>query len=91
MPAREITGLNYLLPSDPCPYPSHYNMVQNTIPTFELHKLSNQFYAFSALLSSYENKKTISHYENTKILSTKAIPKSTTKSVYRTSNDEHHL
>ena len=24
-------------------------------------------------------------------LSTKAIPKSTTKSVYRTSNDEHHL
>ncbi|KAG5099496.1 hypothetical protein JHK82_044548 [Glycine max] len=44
MPAREITGLNYLLPSDPCPYPSHYNMVQNTIPTFELHKLSNQFY-----------------------------------------------
>ena len=44
MQAREITGLNYLLPSDPCPYPGHYSMVQNTIPTFELHKLSNQFY-----------------------------------------------
>ncbi|KAL5167502.1 6-phosphogluconate dehydrogenase, decarboxylating 3 [Glycine soja] len=44
MQAREITGLNYLLPSDPCPYPGHYSMVQNTIPTFQLHKLSNQFY-----------------------------------------------
>ncbi|KAL5179379.1 Protein SUPPRESSOR OF PHYA-105 1 [Glycine soja] len=42
--ATKIIGLNYLLPLDPCPYPSHYSMVQNTIPTFELHKLSNQFY-----------------------------------------------
>lgn len=44
MQAREITGLNYILPSDPCPFPSHYNMIENTIPTFQLHKLSNQFY-----------------------------------------------
>ncbi|KAG5001274.1 hypothetical protein AAZX31_08G248200 [Glycine max] len=41
MQAREITGLNYLLPPDPC---FNYSMVQNTIPTFQLHKLSNQFY-----------------------------------------------
>ncbi|KAL9297352.1 hypothetical protein ACSQ67_023248 [Phaseolus vulgaris] len=46
MQASEITGLNYLLPSDPCPYPGHYSMTQNTIPTFQLHKLSNQFYGF---------------------------------------------
>ncbi|KAG4915253.1 NDR1/HIN1-like protein 6 [Glycine max] len=42
--AREITKLNYLLLSDPCPHPGHYNMVQNTTPIFQLHKLSNQFY-----------------------------------------------
>lgn len=46
MQGREITGLNYLLPSDPYPYPSHCSMTQNTIPTFQLHKLSNQFYGF---------------------------------------------
>ncbi|XP_027353032.1 uncharacterized protein LOC113863596 [Abrus precatorius] len=46
MQAREITGLNYLLPSDTPPYPSHYTMIQNNIPTFQIHKLSNQFYGF---------------------------------------------
>ncbi|RDX90739.1 Basic leucine zipper 43, partial [Mucuna pruriens] len=44
MQGREMTGLNYLLPSDPCPFPGHYSMIQNNIPTFQLHKLSSQFY-----------------------------------------------
>ncbi|KAJ1406474.1 Basic-leucine zipper domain [Sesbania bispinosa] len=46
MQASEITGLNYLLPSDPSPYPGLYSMIQNNIPTFQLQKFSNQFYGF---------------------------------------------
>ncbi|OIW07278.1 hypothetical protein TanjilG_08393 [Lupinus angustifolius] len=42
MQTKEITGLNYLLPSDPSPYPN--SMIQNNIPTFQLQKFSNQFY-----------------------------------------------
>ncbi|KAK7295569.1 hypothetical protein RJT34_18479 [Clitoria ternatea] len=47
MQAREITELNYLLPSETSPYPiSHYNMIQNNMATFQLQRLSNQFYGF---------------------------------------------
>ncbi|KAK7340736.1 hypothetical protein VNO77_21447 [Canavalia gladiata] len=46
MQAREITGLNYLVPLETPPYPGHYNMIQNNISTFQLQKLSNQFYGF---------------------------------------------
>ncbi|XP_061344287.1 basic leucine zipper 43-like [Gastrolobium bilobum] len=50
MQAREITELNYLLPSDPSPYQGHYNnMIQTNIPTFQLQKFSNQFYGFQNL------------------------------------------
>ncbi|KAL2329749.1 hypothetical protein Fmac_017330 [Flemingia macrophylla] len=57
MQAREITGLNYLLSSDPYPYPTHYSMIENTIPTFQLHKLSNsnQFYGL-------QNTKMVEHF-----------------------------
>ncbi|KAK7394336.1 hypothetical protein VNO78_14859 [Psophocarpus tetragonolobus] len=41
-----MTGVNYLLPSDASPYPGHYSMVENSIPIFEVHKLSNQLYGF---------------------------------------------
>lgn len=46
MQTREITGLNYLLPSDTSPYPSNYSMIQTNIPTFQLQKFSNQLYGF---------------------------------------------
>ena len=44
---REITGLNYFLPSDTSLYQGHYTMIHNNTPTFQPHKFSsNQFYGF---------------------------------------------
>ncbi|XP_020234398.1 basic leucine zipper 43 [Cajanus cajan] len=51
MQTREVSGLNYLLPSNPCPYPpNNYTMIQNNnIPTFQFPRFSNQ------LLYGYNN------------------------------------
>ncbi|XP_061367811.1 basic leucine zipper 43-like [Gastrolobium bilobum] len=46
MQAREVTGFNYLLPSNPSPYQTNYTMVQNNIPTFQSHRITNQLYGF---------------------------------------------
>ncbi|XP_027359166.1 basic leucine zipper 43-like [Abrus precatorius] len=50
MQAREISGLNYLLPSNPSssPYPSNnYTMIQNNIPTFQFQRFPNQLYGYN--------------------------------------------
>ncbi|XP_012568841.1 basic leucine zipper 43-like [Cicer arietinum] len=47
MQAKETTSLNYLHPSsDPSPYPYQNNIIQNTIPTSQLLKFSNNFHSF---------------------------------------------
>ncbi|KAJ1413986.1 Basic-leucine zipper domain [Sesbania bispinosa] len=46
MQTREVTGLNYMLPSNPPPYPANYNMIQNNIPTFQFQRFCNQLYGF---------------------------------------------
>ncbi|KAI4346757.1 hypothetical protein L6164_007627 [Bauhinia variegata] len=47
MQAREVAALNYLLPSNPSPYPSHYSLIQNSLPTFQFQGFSNnQIYGF---------------------------------------------
>ncbi|KAG4911811.1 hypothetical protein AAZX31_19G034400 [Glycine max] len=53
MQSREVvSGLNYLLPSNPCPYPPNNNnyttMFQNNInPTFQFQRFSNQIYGYN--------------------------------------------
>nr|AFK43945.1 unknown [Lotus japonicus] len=44
MQAREAPGLNYMLPSNPPPYPANYTMIQNNIPTFQFQRFSNQLF-----------------------------------------------
>ena len=46
MQTREVTGLNYLLPSNPSPYPVNYTTIQNNIPTFQFQRFPNQLYGF---------------------------------------------
>ncbi|KAI4352328.1 hypothetical protein L6164_006591 [Bauhinia variegata] len=46
MQAREVAALNYLLPSNPSPYPSHYSAFQTNLPTFQFQRFSNQLYGF---------------------------------------------
>ncbi|KAK7381178.1 hypothetical protein VNO78_33707 [Psophocarpus tetragonolobus] len=48
MQTREASSLNYLLPSNPCPYPpNNYTMMQNNIPTFQFQRFSNQLYGYN--------------------------------------------
>ncbi|KAK7316256.1 hypothetical protein VNO77_35144 [Canavalia gladiata] len=50
MQAREvsISGLNYLLPSNPPPYPpNNHTMIHNNIPTFQFHRFPNQLYGYN--------------------------------------------
>jgi len=45
MQTREVSALNYLLPSNPSPYPpNNYTTIQNNIPTFQLQRFSSQLY-----------------------------------------------
>lgn len=46
MQAREASGINYMLHSNPYPYPTHYSSIQNNISTFQLQRFSNQLYNF---------------------------------------------
>ncbi|TKY50111.1 Basic leucine zipper 43 [Spatholobus suberectus] len=50
MQTREVSvsGLNYLLPSNPSPYPpNNYTMIQNNIPTFQYQRFSNQLQGYN--------------------------------------------
>ncbi|KAL2335348.1 hypothetical protein Fmac_016561 [Flemingia macrophylla] len=55
MQTREVSGLNYLIPSNTCPYPpNNYTMIRNNnIPTFQFPRFSNQ------LLYGYNNQNLI--------------------------------
>ncbi|XP_047179100.1 basic leucine zipper 43-like [Vigna umbellata] len=46
MQSREVSALNYLLPSNPSPYPPNNNFttIQNNIPTFQFQRFSTQLY-----------------------------------------------
>ncbi|KAJ7974236.1 basic leucine zipper 43-like [Quillaja saponaria] len=46
MQTREITGLQYIVPSNQYPYPTRYSMTHNNTPTFQLNKYSNPMYGF---------------------------------------------
>lgn len=48
MQASEVAGLNYLLSSNPSPYPPNYNTIDqnNNFPTFQFQRLANQSYGF---------------------------------------------
>ncbi|KAG4958631.1 hypothetical protein JHK84_035751 [Glycine max] len=45
-----VSSLSYLLPSNPCSYPPSNNytsMIQNSIPTFQFQRFSNQIYGYN--------------------------------------------
>ncbi|XWS47531.1 hypothetical protein CRYUN_Cryun14cG0160300 [Craigia yunnanensis] len=41
MQPNEISGLQYLVPSNPSPYSAHFSMNQSNAPAFELKRFSN--------------------------------------------------
>lgn len=47
MQSSEVTGLHFLVPSNPSPYPSHFSMTtQNNASAFQLNRFSNPLYNF---------------------------------------------
>ncbi|ESW23427.1 hypothetical protein PHAVU_004G045800 [Phaseolus vulgaris] len=45
MQTGEVSALNYLLPSNPSPFPpNNYTTIQNNIPTFQFPRFSTQLY-----------------------------------------------
>ncbi|XWS75605.1 hypothetical protein CRYUN_Cryun01aG0105300 [Craigia yunnanensis] len=46
MEPSEVSGLQYLVPSNPSPYSAHFSMNQSNTPAFELNRTSNPLYNF---------------------------------------------
>ncbi|XP_022728167.1 basic leucine zipper 43-like [Durio zibethinus] len=46
MQPSEVSGLQYLVPSNPSPYSAHFTMNQSKEPAFELNRFSNPMYNF---------------------------------------------
>ncbi|XP_022769985.1 basic leucine zipper 43-like [Durio zibethinus] len=46
MHPSEVSGLQYLVPSNPSPYSAHFTMNQSNTPAIELNRFSNPLYNF---------------------------------------------
>ena len=46
MQPSEVSGLQYLVPSNPSSYSAHFSMNQSNAPAFELNRFSNTLYNF---------------------------------------------
>ncbi|XVE78613.1 hypothetical protein DITRI_Ditri13aG0160200 [Diplodiscus trichospermus] len=46
MQPSEVSGLQFLVPSNPSPYSAHFSMNHSNAPAFELNKFSNPLYNF---------------------------------------------
>ncbi|KAH7532815.1 basic leucine zipper 43 [Ziziphus jujuba] len=46
MQPNEVTGLHFLVPSNPSPYPSHFSINQNNTPTFQVNRFTSPLYNF---------------------------------------------
>lgn len=46
MQSSEISGLHYVLPSNPSPYSAHFHLTQSNTPTFQYNRFAQPVYNF---------------------------------------------
>ncbi|CAA2987074.1 basic leucine zipper 43-like [Olea europaea subsp. europaea] len=46
MQSNEVTGIHYLLPSNPTQYPTHFDTIDNNMAGYQLNRFSKSLYQF---------------------------------------------